>query len=58
MKFAFIPKDQYKIHQIIKVHGRKAIVVAYSHTGRNVEVATLEGKPERIMCICTERINL
>jgi hypothetical protein len=56
MKFAFIPKAQYKIGQIITVHGKKMRVVAYSHTGKNVEVTTLENAPkfERIMCICTD----
>jgi len=56
MKFAFIPKAQYKINQIITVHGKKMRVVAYSHTGKNVEVVTLENAPkfERIMCICTD----
>ncbi len=54
MKFVFIPKAQYRIGQVIHVHGRRAQVVRYSHTGRNIEVATLEGKPERILCICTD----
>ena len=54
MKFVFIPKAQYRIGQVIHVQGRRAQVVRYSHTGRNVEVATLEGKPERILCICTD----
>lgn len=54
MKFAYIPKAQYRIGQIIKVHGRRAEVVKYAHTGRNIEVAMLEGKPERIVCICTD----
>jgi hypothetical protein len=54
MKFVFIPKAQYRIGQVIHVQGRRAQVVAYAHTGRNVEVATLEGKPERILCICTD----
>ena len=54
MRFAFIPKAQYHIGQIIKVHGRRAQVVSYAHTGRNIEVAMLEGKPERIVCICTD----
>lgn len=53
MKFAYVPKAQYTIGQVIKVHGRRAEVVKYAHTGRNIEVATLEGKPERIVCICT-----
>ncbi len=55
MRFAFIHKAQYRIGQVIRVHGRLATVVAYTHTGRNIEVATLEGKPERIVCICTDK---
>jgi hypothetical protein len=54
MKFAFIPKAQYSIGQTITVQGRKAKVVKYSHTGRNIEVAMLEGKAERMVCICTD----
>lgn len=54
MKFAFIPKAQYTIGQTITVQGRRAMVVKYSHTGRNVEVATLEGRAERMICICTD----
>lgn len=54
MKFAFVPKAQYRIGQVIKVHGRRAQVVSYAHTGRNIEVATMEGKPERILCVCTD----
>ena len=56
MKFAFIPKSQYKIGQIITVHGQRMRVESYTHTGRNVTVHTLEGAPkfERIVCICTD----
>lgn len=56
MKFAFIPKDQYKIGQIILVHGKRMRVESYLHTGRNVTVHTLEDAPkfERIVCICTD----
>jgi hypothetical protein len=54
MKFAFVPKAQYKIGQVILVHGKRAEVVSYAHTGRNIEVAMLEGKPERVVCICTD----
>jgi hypothetical protein len=54
MKFAFIPKAQYTIGQKITVQGRRAMVVKYSHTGRNIEVAMLDGKAERIICICTD----
>ena len=55
MRFAFIPKVQYKIGQIIKVQGRSMRVESYTHTGRNVIVHTLENSPkfERIVCICT-----
>lgn len=54
MKFAFIPKAQYRIGQVITVHGKRAEVTKYSHTGRNIEVAMLEGKPERVLCVCTD----
>ena len=56
MKFAFIPKGQYKIGQIITVHGQRMRVKSYTHTGKNVTVHTLEGAPkfERIVCICTD----
>jgi hypothetical protein len=53
-KFAFIPKAQYTIGQIITVHGKPMQVVAYSHTGKNVEVVSTKGKFERIICICTD----
>jgi len=56
MTFAFIPKGNYKIGQIITVHGDKMRVESYTHTGRNVTVHTLEGAPKfkRIVCICTD----
>jgi hypothetical protein len=56
MRFAFIPKRQYKIGEIITVHGKRVRVESYLHTGRNVTVHTLEGAPkfERIVCICTD----
>jgi hypothetical protein len=56
MKFAFIPKGQYKIGQIITVHGKLMRVESYTHTGKNVTVHTLENssKFERIVCICTD----
>jgi hypothetical protein len=56
MKFAFIPKAQYRIGQLIKVHGKPMRVESYTHTGKNVTVHTLEGAPrfERIVCICTD----
>jgi hypothetical protein len=56
MRFAFIPKAQYKIGQIIQVHGRDMRVESYTHTGRNVIVCTLDGAPkfERVACICTD----
>lgn len=56
MRFAFIPKAQYHIGQIITVHGKPMRVESYAHTGRNVVVHSLEGAPrfERIVCICTD----
>ena len=56
MRFAFIPKAQYKIGQVIKVQGRDMRVESYTHTGRNVIVCTLGKAPkfERIACICTD----
>lgn len=55
MPFAFIPKAQYHIGQIITVHGKPMRVESYAHTGRNVIVHSLEGAArfERIVCICT-----
>lgn len=56
MKFAFIPKRQYKIGEIITVHGQRMRVESYTHTGKNVTVHTLESAPkfQRIICICTD----
>ena len=56
MRFAFIPKAQYKIGQIIQVQGREMRVESYTHTGRNVIACTLESAPkfERVACICTD----
>jgi hypothetical protein len=55
MRFAFIPKTQYTIGQIIEVQGRKMRVESYTHTGRNLIACTLDGAPkfERVACICT-----
>jgi hypothetical protein len=55
MRFAFIPKVQYKIGQVIQVHGQSMRVESYTHTGRNLIACTLDGSPkfERIVCICT-----
>jgi hypothetical protein len=56
MRFAFIPKAQYKIGQIIQVQGREMRVEIYTHTGRNVIACTLDNAPkfERVACICTD----
>ena len=56
MKFAFIPKANYTIGQLITVHGKKMRVESYTHTGKNVTVTTLRGAPrfERIVCVCTD----
>jgi hypothetical protein len=56
MKFAFIPKAQYHIGQVIQVHGKPMRIESYTHTGKNVVVHTLENEKrfQRIMCICTD----
>jgi len=56
MRFAFIPKGQYKIGQYIQVQGRTMRVASFTHTGRNVIVQSLFGalKFEQIVCICTD----
>ena len=60
MKFAFIPKGQYKIGQYIQVHGKTMKIVSYTHTGRNVIVQSLFGAPkfEQFVCICTDSPSL
>ena len=56
MKFAYIPRADYCIGQVIDVHGKQMRVESYSHTGRNVVVHSLAGaaKFERIVCIVTD----
>jgi hypothetical protein len=56
MKFAYIPKANYSIGQVISVHGKPMRVESYTHTGKNVVVHSLENAPrfERIVCICTD----
>jgi len=56
MGFAFIPKAQYTIGQIVQVHGKPMRVESYLHTGRNVTVCTMPNAPrfERIVCVCTD----
>ena len=56
MKFAFIPRQNVKIHQIIKVNGQKMKVISYSHTGKNCVAVTLDKAPrfEKILCIFTD----
>ena len=56
MRFAFIPKAQYIIGQIITVQGQPMRVESYTHTGRNITVHSLEDAPKfvRIICICTD----
>lgn len=56
MKFAYIPKGEYKINQVIRVLGRLMVVESYTHTGSNVIVHTPPNAPkfERIVCICID----
>lgn len=53
MRFAFIPKAQYKIGQIIQVQGRAMRVESFTHTGRNLIACALDNS-QRIACICTD----
>jgi hypothetical protein len=55
MKFAYIPRGEYKIGQVLQVHGRPMKIESYAHTGKNLIVTTVEGAPrfERMVCICT-----
>jgi hypothetical protein len=53
MRFAFIPKAQYKIGQIIQVQGRAMRVESYTHTGRNLIACALDNG-QRVACICTD----
>jgi hypothetical protein len=50
MRFAFIPKAQYKIGQIIQVQGRAMRVESL---GRNVIACALDNG-QHIACICTD----
>ena len=56
MKFAHIPKGQYKIGQELVVLGERMVVESYTHTGRNVVVHSLPNAPkfQRIVCLCAD----
>jgi hypothetical protein len=56
MRFAYIPKGDYRIGQVLEVQGMPMRVESYSHTGRNVVVHSLQdaAKFERIVCIATD----
>jgi len=56
MKFAYIPRGESKIGQVLQVRDRPMRVESYAHTGKNLIVTTLEGAPrfERMVCICTD----
>jgi hypothetical protein len=56
MKFIFIPKQSFKIGQIVEVRGQKMKVESYSHTGKNVIVQSLDNAPkfDRILLIGTD----
>jgi len=42
MKFAYIPKAEYRIGQVIQVHGKPMRVESYTHTGKNLVATTLD----------------
>lgn len=56
MKFAYVPRGEYKIGQVVQVHGQPMRIESYAHTGKSLIVTTLEGAPrfERMVCICTD----
>ena len=61
MKFAFIPKADYRIGQVIDVpmYGLMR-VESYSHTGKNVILHTLESAERfaRVMGICSDELPI
>ena len=60
MSFAFLPKGEYQIGQIIDVHGEKMKVTKYSHTGKNLEAVTLWNAPvfKRKVIILTDEPSI
>jgi len=60
MRFAFIPKAQYTIGQIIQVQGKPMRVESFTHTGRNLAAVTLPNalRFERMLCICTDSLPI
>lgn len=60
MRFAFIPKAQYTIGQIIQVQGKPMRVESFTHTGRNLAAVSLPNAPrfERMVCICTDSLPI
>jgi hypothetical protein len=54
MTFAFIPKANYTIGQVIQVHGQSMVIDSFTHSGRNLIVRALNGLPRFIVCICTD----
>ena len=55
MRFAFIPKGNYSIGDIITVHGEKMIVEGFAPSGKNLYAVTLKGAPKfkRMLCCCS-----
>jgi hypothetical protein len=56
MKFAYLPKGDYRIGQPITVQGKNLQVESYSHTGKNLVATTIDGaaKFERFTIILTD----
>ena len=53
MKFAFIPKAQYRIGQIITVHGKPMRVHQFTTLGKNILAVTLaQGDCPRQIYLC------
>lgn len=59
MKFAAIPKAQYKIGQEVEVLGYRCRVESYSHTGTNVVVHTIDApRFQRIVCLVSDAVPI
>lgn len=56
MRFAYIPKGDYHIGQIINVNGEQMQIESSSHTGKNVIAHSLmnASRFERIVCIVSD----
>ena len=54
MRFAFVPKSNYKVGQFIQVQGEAMCIDSFTNSGRNLIVKSLDDLPIFILCICTD----